>query len=110
VFRESSIGSGSNRNEAHVVELFRRLEEHAVPVLLLALGRGRGPGGIASRKLELVGVCRFVLLPPADLAREIELGERAAEELAFDCHRIDLRGFFRFDFMQGAALDEKALH
>src|SRR4029079_6126531 len=47
VLREAALRLGVDRDEAHEIELGRRLEQHSAAVPAPALGRGLGPGGIA---------------------------------------------------------------
>src|SRR6184192_4226547 len=60
---EAAARVGMHGHEAHVVELLRRLEEHAGRVLRLAGWRRCGPRGVARGELELVRVLGFVRKP-----------------------------------------------
>src|SRR5207237_6044912 len=78
-----------DRNEAHVIELVRRLEQHARGVLRFAFGRRRRPRGVARGELELGSVLGLVRKPTGDLAREIDLGEIAAKKLASSADGVE---------------------
>src|SRR5690348_6492085 len=107
---DAARGLGMDRDEAHVVELVRRLEEHTGSMLSLALRRRGRPGGVARRELELRGMRRLVREPGAHLAREAELREFAIQQRPRGRVGVELRELAGLHLMQGTALDELALH
>ena len=104
MLREATAAVGVHRHEAHVIELLRRLEQHARAMLRLARGRGDRPGRVTRGKLQLPCVRRLVLQPRAHLAREVELGGEPG------CRRIELLQIGRLHLVHGAPLHELALH
>ena len=68
-----------DRDQAKVIELARRLEQHAGPVPRLACRRVRRPRGIAKREVDVGAVRGFVRAPCADRARERQLAGQALE-------------------------------
>ena len=78
---EAAARVGVHRDEAHVVELVRCLEQHAGRVLRFSFARRRRPRGVARGELELGRMRRLVREPGGHLARELDLGEFAAKQL-----------------------------
>ncbi len=90
------------RDETHVIELVRSLEEHSAAMLRLALRRERRPGGIARRLFEVLLVRRLVLEPLGNLAGELQL--------VVDPFRTVALQLLGLHLVQSSALHELALH
>src|SRR5581483_6882638 len=92
------------------IEFLRRLEQHARRVLRFARGRRGGPARVARGELEFARMLSFVREPCGHLAREVELGEIATEELPGGRLRIEARDIGGLHLVQGTALYELPLH
>src|SRR6202165_963950 len=99
-----------NRNQPHVVELSRRLEQHSSAVLLASFRRSGRPCSVTGRSVELAAVRRLVLQPPAYFLCKLQFRKRTAEQPIFECLRVNGFNFFRPDLVQGTPLHELALH
>ena len=114
--RHSMHGGLAQRHELHVIQLARRAEQHA-PLLRLPPRRSmRGPCRIAQRKVELVGVRRFVLLPAGHRLRKGEFSRRVRYRATQDRSKgeaqgnaIECRRDIRLVSVHRLALDEKSL-
>ncbi len=101
VLRIALRGIGVHRHQAHEIQFLRRLEQHAGAVLFPAFGRCRRPVGIARRAFDLVGVGDLVFAPFSNLPGELQFGGKGVAVG---------RRILRLHFVQGVALDEKALY
>ena len=108
MLRKAILGFAVNRDQPHVVELSRRLEQHAGAVLLASLGTRRSPRCVARGGFELRCMRCFVLQPVAHLSCKLQFRERPAEQLLSQCIRVDAGGVFHF--VQRTPLHELALH
>src|SRR5437773_1690628 len=110
MLRKAILGFAVNRDQPHVVELPRRLEQHAGAVLLASLGTRRSPRCVARGGFALRCMRCFVLQPLAHLLCKLQFRERATEDPILDRLRVNRSYFFRLDLVQGTPLHELALH
>ena len=105
-------GIRDHRHEPLIVELVRRLEQHARPMQHFARGRQRGPCRVAQCQLEFSHVRRLIRLPASDVLRERKLAEFSAEDagqLRAQRQPVDPGGLLQLDLMQRLPLHEQSL-
>jgi hypothetical protein len=97
----------------HRIQLVRRFEQHAGPMLLASCRRERGPCRILQREIQRLGMASLVLLPSQYVPCKCELAERLTEcrlkcfAKRFAVERCRVCGL---DLVHGLALHEVALH